>query len=100
MTEAELAQFPNMTLAVTNVPLVMQPQRYLLQGYALHSKPSEYCLAVTKTGPGGLQILGRKKKMTITVSETMFRKALAGLVQRLTHNRHLFFFFFSFVLRR
>ena len=58
MTDAEVAQFPNITLAVTNVPLVMQPRRYLLQGYALNSKPSEYCLAITKTGPGGLQILG------------------------------------------
>lgn len=57
MTAAELAAFPDITLQIDGVDLVMEPRNYLLNGYG-DADFDAYCLGVEKTGPGGLQILG------------------------------------------
>lgn len=58
MSDAEFAAFPLLTLNLPGVTLNMTAANYLLKGYLPGSTPSQYCLGIDETGPGGLQILG------------------------------------------
>eukprot|EP00041_Stephanoeca_diplocostata_P031233 m.968662 g.968662 ORF g.968662 m.968662 type:complete len:498 (-) comp23918_c0_seq1:2325-3818(-) len=72
MTDAELGAFPDLTLNIDGVSLPMPPRNFLLQGYAPHATPTQFCLGVAKTSPGGLQILG---DTTLSLYYTAFDRA-------------------------
>ncbi len=57
-TSAQVAQFPNITISVTGLNLVMNPTNYILLNYGVNFKPGQSCLGIDNTGPQGLQIVG------------------------------------------
>jgi len=57
-TSAQVAQFPNITIAVTGINLVINPVNYILLNYGVNYKPGQSCLGVANTGPQGLMIVG------------------------------------------
>ncbi len=57
-TPAQVSAFPNITLSVPNINLVMTPQNYILLNYGVNYKPGQSCLGVAPTGPQGLFIVG------------------------------------------
>ena len=57
-TAAQIAAFPNITISVPSIDLVMTPKNYILFEYGVNFKPGQYCLGISSTGPQGLQIVG------------------------------------------
>ena len=57
-SQAQLSAFPNITLSVVGINLVMQPKDYLLLNYGVNGQPGQYCLGISPTGQQGLFIIG------------------------------------------
>jgi len=54
----QVAAFPNITIAVQGIDLVMNAANYILLNYGVNFKPGQSCLGIASTGPQGLQIVG------------------------------------------
>jgi hypothetical protein len=57
-TAAQVAQFPNITIALTGVNLTLRNSNYILLNYGTNFKPGQSCLGIANTGPQGLMIIG------------------------------------------